>query len=135
MVYTVYPASRDLGCHHYIIGISPDGDLFPCGMFQGEPEFHYGNIRSMAPEEVGRSELFRRLDARERRVLKKCGSCAFLDLCFGGCMFHSLKNARILEAKDFYCSSYRMYFEHVLRRIHARLSNAKREEPIGQTVN
>jgi uncharacterized protein len=119
-------------CHHHIIGISPSGDMFPCGMFQGEPAFRYGNIRDMAPEEIGQSDLFRQLDSRERRVLKKCRRCAFLDLCYGGCMFHSLKNARIMDAKDYYCASYSMYFEHALRRIHADLSRVQRERFLGR---
>lgn len=119
-------------CHHSIVGVSPDGDLFPCGMFQGEPAFRYGNIRSLAPEEIGRCGVFRRLEARERRVLNKCAPCAFYDLCYGGCMFHSLKNARILNARDYYCPSYRMYFEHALRRIHSGLSRARDAERLGR---
>ncbi|WP_406864723.1 hypothetical protein ABZO31_31465 [Streptomyces sp. HUAS MG47] len=31
-------------CHRFFLGISPDGDLFPCGMFQGESAFRYSKI-------------------------------------------------------------------------------------------
>ncbi len=27
----------------------------------------------------------------------------------GGCMFHSLKDSRVLEEKDYYCAGYKMY--------------------------
>ncbi|MEA2844503.1 MAG: uncharacterized protein QOJ69_2174, partial [Actinomycetota bacterium] len=79
-----------LSCHRFFLGVSPDGDLFPCGMFQGEPSFRYGNIGDMEPEDVARTMLFGDIDAREQKVLEDCSRCAFFDLCYSGCMFHSL---------------------------------------------
>ena len=109
------------GCHHSFLGIAPDGDLYPCGMFQGEPAFRYGNIHSMSPESIATTALFGRIEDREARVLVGCSKCAFFDLCYGGCMFHSLKNSGLFEEKDYYCAGYKLYFEHVLRRIYANL--------------
>jgi len=119
---TVHSCFYTQHCHHFFLGISPDGDLYPCGMFQGEPSFKYGNIHDMAPEDVGSTLLFGKLEERERKVLKQCAKCAFLDLCFSGCMFHSLKDAKVLEEKDYFCVGYKKYFEHVLRRLHTDLS-------------
>jgi uncharacterized protein len=113
-------------CHHFFLGISPDGALFPCGMFQGEPSFEYGNIHDMAPEAVAETVLFQRIEAREQKVLESCAKCAFYDLCYSGCMFHSLKDSQVLEEKDFYCAGYKMYFEHMLRRVHADVLRASR---------
>jgi uncharacterized protein len=113
-----------LSCHHFFLGISPDGDLFPCGMFQGEPSFRYGNIHKLNPEQVAETALFGQIEKRERRTLQTCSRCAFFDLCYSGCMFHSLKDARLLAEKDFYCAGYTMYFEHALRRVHANLRAA-----------
>ena len=111
-------------CHHFFLGISPDGDLFPCGMFQGEPSFRYGNIFDMAPEDVAETLLFKEIEEREQRVLETCAKCAFYDLCYSGCMFHSLKDSKVLAEKDYYCAGYKQYFEHVLRRVHADLQQA-----------
>lgn len=111
-------------CHHFFLGISPDGDLFPCGMFQGEPSFRYGNIFDMAPEDVAETLLFKEIEDREKRVLETCAKCAFYDLCYSGCMFHSLKDSKVLAEKDYYCAGYKQYFEHVLRRVHADLVRA-----------
>jgi uncharacterized protein len=113
-----------LSCHRFFLGISPDGDLFPCGMFQGEPSFRYGNVHEMAPQEVADTVLFGGIEEREKKVLRTCSSCAFFDLCYSGCMFHSLKDSKVLEVKDYYCAGYQMYFEHALRRIHADLPRA-----------
>jgi len=111
-------------CHHFFLGISPDGALFPCGMFQGEPAFEYGNIHDMAPEAVAETVLFSQIEEREQKVLETCAQCAFYDLCYSGCMFHSLKDSKVLEEKDFYCAGYKMYFEHLLRRVHGDLLRA-----------
>ncbi len=111
-------------CHEFFLGISPDGDLFPCGMFQGEPSFRYGNIHEMAPQDVAQTILFGRIEEREKKVLQDCAACAFFDLCYSGCMFHSLKDSKVLAEKDYYCAGYKMYFEHALRRIHADLVRA-----------
>jgi sulfatase maturation enzyme AslB (radical SAM superfamily) len=73
-------------------------------------------------ESVGRTPLFAALDDREKRVIKKCAEGAFLDLCFSGCMFHSLKDSKVME--DYFCAGYRMYFEHALTRLHADLRRA-----------
>jgi uncharacterized protein len=117
-------------CHRSFLGIAPDGEVYPCGMFQGEPAFRYGNIRSMSPESIAATSLFGRIEAREALVLDGCSRCAFLDLCYGGCMFHSLKNGGAFEERSYYCAGYKLYFEHVLRRIHADVRRAAgRVEP------
>jgi radical SAM protein with 4Fe4S-binding SPASM domain len=93
-------------------------------MFQGEPSFRYGIIHEMAPEQIAETVLFGTLESREKKVLQDCAKCAFLDLCYSGGMFHSLKDSRVLEEKDYYCAGYKMYFEHVLRRAHSNLVQA-----------
>jgi serine-type anaerobic sulfatase-maturating enzyme len=118
-----------LSCHHFFLGISPDGDLFPCGMFQGEPSFRYGNVHDMDPEQVAQTVLFGRIEEREKKVLQDCARCAFLDLCYSGCMFHSLKDSKVLAQKDYYCEGYKMYFEHALRRVHGNLISALERNP------
>lgn len=114
-------------CHHGFIGISPEGDLYPCGLFQGEAAFRYGNIDELAPEDIPATALFGRIEQRERNVLDGCSQCAFFDLCYGGCMYHSLKNGNRFEAKDYFCAGYKMYFTHMVERVHGDLSRAALE--------
>jgi uncharacterized protein len=104
-------------CHHFFLGIAPDGLLFPCGMFQGEPDFAYGNLHEMSPTDVAATALFGRIEDRENKVMRDCMHCAFFDLCYSGCMFHSLKDGKVVEEKDYYCAGYRIYFERLLTRL------------------
>jgi radical SAM protein with 4Fe4S-binding SPASM domain len=50
---------------------------------------------------VADTVLFGQLEDREKAVLQTCASCAFLDLCYSGCMFHSLKDSKVLAEKDY----------------------------------
>jgi hypothetical protein len=54
-------------------------------------------------------------------------SAGGLELCYGGCMFHSLKNGNRFEEKDYYCAGYKMYFEHMLTRMHNDVSRLERD--------
>jgi uncharacterized protein len=112
-----------LHCQRHFLGISPDGDIFPCGMFQGEPSFRYGNLRSLTIDDISATPLFAELEARERRVVEGCEPCAFHDLCYGGCMFHALKDGGVLDEKDWYCEAYRHYFTHVAQEVRADLKS------------
>jgi radical SAM protein with 4Fe4S-binding SPASM domain len=38
----------------------------------------------------------------EKKVLQDCAKCAFFDLCYSGCMFHSLKDSKVLAEKDYH---------------------------------
>ena len=61
----------------------------------------------MTPENVATTALFGRIEDREAHVLAGCSKCSFFDLCYGGCMFHSLKNAGLFVEKDYYCTGYK----------------------------
>jgi uncharacterized protein len=65
--------------HAHTIG--PDGSLYACPGFSGEPTLSMGHID-------GRSESWR--EAARRRFdrlgpWENCGDCAFIPVCGGGC--------------------------------------------------
>lgn len=120
-------------CHESFLGIAPDGDIYPCGMFQGEPAFRYGNIAALTPEEVHTTAVFERIAKRELDVLQTCSNCDFYEMCYSGCMFHSLKNANRFEEKDYYCKGYKMYFENLVRKVHGELTRAAAKLPASGT--
>jgi radical SAM protein with 4Fe4S-binding SPASM domain len=53
---------------------------------------------------IANTLLFGKLEDRERKVLKQCAKRFFLDLCYSGCMFHSLKDSKVIEEKDYICA-------------------------------
>lgn len=111
-------------CHKSFLGISPNGDLFPCGLFQGMPAFKYGNIHDMNPEAILQSPLWHAINHREKQVLETCKKCDFRTLCYSGCPYHSVKNAGYYYQKDYYCEGYKSVFEHITRAVHADLRRA-----------
>jgi uncharacterized protein len=65
--------------HAYTIG--PDGSLFACPGFTGQPSLSTGHVDGRQENwRVDATERFDRLAAWER-----CGDCAFIPVCAGGC--------------------------------------------------
>ncbi len=65
--------------HAYTIG--PEGSLYACPGFTGEPTMAVGHIeRSSTPLHERASDQFERLGAWQ-----KCGDCSFIPVCGGGC--------------------------------------------------
>ena len=111
-------------CHKSFLGISPDGGLFPCGLFQGMSEFEYGNLHNMAPEMIPQTPLWQSINQREKKVAETCKSCSFQSLCYSGCPYHSATNAEYYYQKDYYCEGYKAVFDHIVRAVHADLKRA-----------
>jgi uncharacterized protein len=114
-------------CHKGFLGISPDGNYFPCGMFQGMPEFNYGNVFTLPPEKIPDTATWQRLDRRENVVLQGCRQCDFYHLCYGGCVYHSIKNRGDFEERDYYCAGYKALFAHMVERLSEDLGGARRK--------
>lgn len=110
-------------CQRHFFSISPNGDVYPCGRFQGIDKLCYGNINKIPLIEIldskRRKSVIKLLDERNKR----CAGCEWLNICNGGCMHHAYNGVGDIE-KDYYCSAYKRIFEHVKESIKKELINA-----------
>lgn len=97
-------------CHRSFIAVSPNGDLYPCGLFQGYPEYRYGNIGEITIDDIMSTKIWETLELRHKVIAGKCDSCIFYERCFGGCPFSALVNNGDIMSKDYYCESFKMVF-------------------------
>ncbi|MDQ5767937.1 radical SAM/SPASM domain-containing protein [Thiothrix subterranea] len=111
-------------CHHNILAIGPTGDLYPCGMFQGFPEFSYGNILTTSLNDVVSSNVFRRMDNRSNAIAETCSPCSIREKCNGGCPFHSMVNIGFLNEKTPLCQPYKNSITTILDVISKRLHHS-----------
>jgi uncharacterized protein len=76
------------------IVVDPEGLVYPCWAFTGNPLYVKGKLR-----EDGTVEFNGKFTGREARNVwrGKCDNCEFLPMCVGGCRFFS-----VLESKGFY---------------------------------
>ncbi len=81
----------------YECAIDPDGGIYPCRVFI-MPEFCCGNIFEEDINDIWKNaevlQKFRNIDYRK---LDKCGDCAFLRICLGGC-----RAIAYMESKSIY---------------------------------
>ncbi len=108
-------------CHEMFICVSPNGDLYPCGLFHGHGDFCYGNICDLSLDRIEETPAYRILQFRQDVINDSCGNCPFFQYCHGGCPFSAFSNTGDILSRDYYCEGFRMVFRHVAERYKAAL--------------
>ncbi|MBI2877153.1 MAG: SPASM domain-containing protein [Candidatus Tectomicrobia bacterium] len=77
-----YPCGAGLG----LLGVDPNGEIYPCHRFAGSPDLILGRIERGV--DLGRqAAFFQRVHATKR--VGRCAECWLRSLCAGGCYFES----------------------------------------------
>lgn len=109
---------RPLGCNYSVscrdnfISIGPQGDIYPCGRFDGIEEFWMGNVQKGTIEEAVNSEPNQRLRRRSLTTVAGCSGCDYGKVCNSGCMHNAYFNGDV-SGKDPYCASYQTLFKEM----------------------
>jgi uncharacterized protein len=96
-------------CGVYVV-IEHNGDVFACDFFV-DPEWRLGNIMESRIVDMLNSSKQTRFGQMKAALLEECKKCDWLHTCRGGCTkdrIHSPSNKEL----NFFCSSYKMFFEH-----------------------
>jgi uncharacterized protein len=112
-------------CQEYFISVGPQGDIYPCGRFDGLKDYWMGNINSpggltMALE----SDVRKRLKDRKLETMAGCPDCEYVPICNGGCPHNALIAGDIM-GKDPYCAGYKTMFKHIKSKMHQELTKAE----------
>lgn len=111
-------------CRRDFISIGPQGDIYPCGRFDGLKEFWMGNINSTGLEPALSSEVHKKLLERKVDSIPGCKPCKFNKICNSGCMHNAYTSGDIM-GKDPYCLSYKKIFRHLESFLHTELRGAE----------
>jgi uncharacterized protein len=104
-------------CQNNFISIGPLGDVYPCGRFDGIQEFKYGNINSNSVENLLNNPSRKLLLQRGVETIEGCSPCEYKQICNAGCIHNAyMVNGQVNE-KDYYCTSYKMIFDHIKKAI------------------
>jgi uncharacterized protein len=83
------------------VAVSPDGDIYPCHRFVGDPAFRLGNVGD-AVFENGMYEAFNRANIQNK---PECGDCWAKFYCGGGCHANAYQaNGDILKPYAIGCA-------------------------------
>ncbi len=88
----VYTPIRDYICLRYpcgaareLVSVNPNGDVFPCDGFKGEPKFVMGNVLNEKIEDMLKKPEIVELRSRTYKSIEKCSKCMFRGMCCSCC--------------------------------------------------
>jgi uncharacterized protein len=117
-----------VSCRENFVSIGPQGDVYPCGRFDGIKEFLMGNVNEQnGLQRAFDSEISRRLSERRLETVKGCSPCEYGKICNAGCMHNALTSGNVM-GKDPYCISYKTLFRHISTKLHEELAKAEIKE-------
>lgn len=98
------------------IVVEHNGDAYPCDYFVSE-DWRLGNMMNTPLQELldgQRAKAF-----RERSILRNpdCLACRWRELCQGGCPKYRALTTGDPLAKDYFCESFRYFFEHAFDKL------------------
>lgn len=95
--------------------IESDGEVYPCDFFVLD-EYKLGNLNEVTFKEI--NEKRRKIEFVERSLEKDedCRRCQYFPICRGGCTRHRAM-AGSFSDRNYFCESYKMFFEHCLSRL------------------
>jgi radical SAM protein with 4Fe4S-binding SPASM domain len=116
-------------CSNGFVCVDPEGNVSQCDCWAASyPGMRFGNIfgdltlASILEQSSARGEF---MDRPGRLVESSdCLECEHLSLCHGGCPVRAFSTYGRLDAKDPYCESYKMLFEH-LKGVAVRVAESK----------
>jgi uncharacterized protein len=122
-----------LGCQHSdscagsFVAIGPQGDVYPCGRFEGVPDFHLGNVNCTGGLEAAlNSSCHHKLRLRSASSISGCATCEFAAICNGGCMHNATTSGDVM-GKDPFCISYKLMYSHIKHYLVDQLGHSKKQ--------
>jgi uncharacterized protein len=116
--------SADDSCLTKFISFLPDGSVYPCNRFAGNPDFFLGNIMDADLKDVLNGESRKRLLQRTRENIASCSDCENSLMCRGGCAYHAYSFHGDVMQSDYYCKSFFTAFNYYKERLESSLCEA-----------
>ncbi|MDF2541309.1 MAG: anaerobic sulfatase maturase [Herbinix sp.] len=95
--------------------IEGDGSVYPCDFYVLD-QYLLGNIHDHGFEELKSCKVASDFVSSSNGMDAKCKGCKFLYLCRTGCRRHKVSNDQDTIGKNYFCSSYEMFYEYTLSR-------------------
>ncbi len=110
-------------CQEGFIGVSTQGDFYPCGRFIAIGEFRLGNVFEDSVEEINNHALRRKINSR--RSICQREECNIKEYCNSGCAFDSYITHGHIEGKTLFCEGNREIFNHIYDTLREELLKKK----------
>ncbi len=119
-------------CLGMFLSIAPGGDITSCQRLAGNPEYAMGNVRDLPTlEQLYSSPVAQRWKAREAAVRERCGDCAYMEICKGGCYYGALASGD--GVVDPQCEGYKKVYQFVQDRLMEELQSDENLEAMARS--
>ncbi len=112
-------------CGVYVV-VEHNGDVYACDFFVN-PGWRLGNVAEGRLIDMLNSSLQNKFGQMKAELSEECRRCRWLRYCRGGCTKHRL-NYRSGRKLDYFCQSYKMFFEYADERFKKLASEWKRRQ-------
>jgi len=112
-------------CQENFVSIGTTGDVYPCGRFDGIPEFYMGNINNQPLSDILDGPVRSRLLGRSSETVEGCIDCDYKKICNSGCLNNGYMREGNFMDRDYYCQGYQKLFKHIKERVDKELSKAQ----------
>ena len=102
-------------CSAYFV-VEADGGVYPCDFYVLD-EWRLGNIRNDYFYDFLNSEKAKEFVEVSKYIDPSCRECSFYNLCRGGCRRSREPFIDSRPALNYYCSSYKAFFEYASNRL------------------
>lgn len=120
-------------CQNHFLSVGPTGAVYPCGRFDGIPEFSYGNVNTYSMEDIEKHRIREWLKQRNADTVKGCSVCEYRKICDAGCMHDAYMIRGNPMDKDFYCAGHKMIFKHLTDTLHRELTKVEVKSFVSQS--
>jgi uncharacterized protein len=96
--------------------VEADGSVYPCDFYVLD-QYRLGNLKEESLEQVNEKRREIGFVEASRQVDDACKACRWYALCRGGCRRHRPLKADGSLGLNYFCESYRMFFEHTAGRM------------------
>lgn len=100
-------------CANTFIGISPKGNVYPCGRLSGNEDFLMGNINTDDMQTIIYSQARMKMIERNKDVLQDCKPCNYKTICNSGCPDNAYLFHGDIMKKDGLCVTNKIIFSHI----------------------
>ena len=95
--------------------VEADGSVYPCDFYVLD-EYNLGNLNENSFEEIQKKRNAIQFVENSCNHLLECKECEYFFICRGGCRKHR-DNMGVMDGKNRFCQSYRMFFDACLSRM------------------
>ena len=105
--------------------VEADGSVYPCDFYMLD-EYRLGNFNVNRIDEINdrRNEIG--FLERSRKLKKECRECTYYSICRGGCQRNRDLDLCSGEYENYFCESYRVFFDACLERMVQIADNIRR---------